>query len=265
MQKKDSRLYVPNTHTSLLTVVCVLFFWIGCSGKDGTIRYSELTLIASYPLDISDPSGLSFSVDRNALWTVSDDRGGGIYRISFTGNILERLDYSGDDLEGITVNPVTRTIFVVEERLREVRELNKRGEILRIKTLDIPGENPNDGLEGITINPERDELYVVNEKNPMLFIRMALADLSVLDISEVNFFGIYAITDVSGVFFDEVNDEIWLLSDESAKIVVTDINLQPQRAYLTGLSKGEGLVVDVDQNRIYIVNDDSDELYVFQY
>lgn len=250
--------------------MCALLFLViavlpGCNRNEKPLRYDELTFLRSRPIEIIDPSGLSLTSDRGSLWTVSDQRGGGVYRISFIGTILERLIYEGDDLEGITVNSATRTLYVVEERLREVREIDKRGNILRVQRLEIPGENPNDGLEGITINPGANELYVVNEKNPMLFIRLDLDDLSIIETRPIDFIRIFRITDVSGVFYDAINDEIWLLSDESKKIVVTDMNFTPVRAYRTDMTKGEGIAVDVPNKTVYIVNDDTDELFVFSY
>lgn len=256
-------------HTFVLIRMCAFFMCLllmgGCVSDNPRFEYEELTLLRTHQLEIEDPSGLSFTADGSALWTVSDQRGGGVYRISFTGEILERLDYTGDDLEGITVNPNSGTLFVVEERLREVRELDKQGRVLRSIRLDIPGSIPNDGLEGITYNANRNELYVVNEKNPMLFIRLSAEDLSIIQTRQINFLGIFSITDVSGVFYDKVDHEIWFISDESAKIVVTDRSLTPRRAYRTNLSNGEGIAVDVDQRLIYAVNDDTAELIVFRY
>jgi len=60
-------------------VLCFLFiFYLSCSKKSPTDpkppeeKEPELELISSVSIQVDEPSGLCFSIDKNNLWTVSD-------------------------------------------------------------------------------------------------------------------------------------------------------------------------------------------------
>jgi len=218
-----------------------------------------------FAIEITDPSGLAFTPDLQALYTISDQSGGRVYRISFDGVIQGQVPYRGDDLEGVAADGRTGALYVVEERLRMVRQIDSQGEVIRESALPIENEQLNDGPEGLMINTDRNQLYIVNEKNPRLFIALSLDDFRVLETREIDFGGEYELKDLSGIYYDGINDELWFLSDESAAIVVTGRDLNPRRKYLTGMEKGEGIAVNVREQLIYIVNDADDELVVFRY
>lgn len=231
-------------------------------GNDGSTG-PKLSFVASYLIPVSDPSGLVIDMSGDFLWTVSDDPGGHIYKISFSGQLLGVLDtYAGDDLEGITMNPNDGTLWVVEERLRQIVQLTTEGEVLQIIDVPVEAVNPNDGLEGITWNPNNNHVYVVNEKNPRQFIELD-TDFKIVSSVPVNFTGEFQLLDMSGLFYDHIRDEIWILSDDSERIVVTDHQLNPLRAFDLGMDKFEGIAVDLNTNRVYLVNDRDNRLYVY--
>jgi len=224
----------------------------------------ELELIESYPLEISDPSGLTLDISGDFLWTVSDDPGGHIYKLSFTGEILGVLaGYEGDDLEGITMNPNDSTLWVAEEKLRQIIQLTTEGEVLQVVDVPVESNNLNDGLEGIAWNPENDHVFILNEKNPRKFIELN-NDFEIVRYEAIDFGAPYDMADLAGLFYLQENDEFWIVSDESEKIVVTDSNLNPLRAYQLPYDKFEGIAVDLANNRLYLVNDQKNEFFVFQ-
>lgn len=223
----------------------------------------DLVLVASYPLAINDPSGLVIDMDGQFLWTVSDDPGQFVYKISFTGEVLGHLSgYQGDDMEGITMNPNDGTLWIVEERLRQIVQLTTEGEVLQIIDVPVQATNPNDGLEGITWNPNNNHVYVVNEKNPRQFIELN-TNFEVVRSVPINFTGEFQLLDLSGLFYDHIKDEIWILSDDSERIVVADQQLNPLRAFNLGRDKFEGIAVDLNINRVYLVNDRENRLYIY--
>jgi uncharacterized protein YjiK len=257
-----------HTKTSFAIVVIMCLVWLGCKKSDDTndgTGLQKLTLVSEHVIDLNDPSALALSIDGTFLWTVSDAKGGNIYRISFQGEVLGSVNYIGDDMEGIAVRHSTNTLFVAEEKRREVLELDKDGKILRSTVLDIEQNFLNDGLEGITLNETRNEVYVINEKNPMIFVTLDLDDLSIKSVKPVDFEGIYLVTDISGIFYVAETDEFWILSDESKKIVVTDYALIPQRVYITGLGNGEGIAVDYAAGRVYVADDNARKLFVYSF
>lgn len=224
----------------------------------------ELTLLATFSLAISDPSGLALDPDGVHLWTVSDRPGVGIYKITLQGEIVKNLRFNSQDLEGIAVDPVDGTLWVVEERKREVVNVSREGVVLSSTFLEIPGNNPNDGLEGITIRPQNRHFYVLNEKNPRLLIHLD-AQLAIQKITPIDFSGQFFMGDIAGIDYNTRENTLWILSDQSAKIVVTDLDGNPLKFYDTGVTKGEGIAVDAVKRLVYIVSDSESELYVFSY
>ena len=256
----------------VLLLLLVLPF-IGCvndsdSGENGDENGDEngnihtLEQIAVYPLQVNDPSGLTIDASGDFLWTVSDDSGDHIYKMSFTGDILDVLPYEGDDMEGITMNPNDHTLWVAEERLRQIVQLDTLGQVLQVVNIDVDETNPNDGLEGIAIHPVTEHLFVLNEKNPRLFIELN-RNFQIVREVPVNFSPPYNMTDVAGLWYDHPENLFWIVSDESEKIVITDFDLNPLHYYELDHDKFEGIAVDRQHEKIYLVNDRQNRLYVF--
>lgn len=224
----------------------------------------ELTLIDSYPLAFGDPSGLAMDPDSIHLWSVNDNTGGGIYKITRTGEIVRHVPMDSDDLEGIIVDPRDSTLWVVEERLREIVNISLDGEELNRVKLDITATNPNDGLEGITVNPFTNHFYVVNEQRPRLLIELN-PDMEIIKQTEIDFSGDFRMGDLSAISYNHLENTLWILSDQSEKIVVTTIDGEPLRVYITGVNDGEGLVVIPEEGIVFVASDDERELYLFEY
>lgn len=251
-------------------LILVIFFLVGC---DSTISAPEtesetkpidLELIDSFPLDISDPSGLTLDISGEFLWTVSDNPGDFIYQISFTGEQLGVItDYEGDDMEGITMNSNDGTLWIVEEKLRQMIQLTTDGEVLKVVDVPVESINPNDGPEGIAWNPENNHVFLLNEKNPHKFIELD-SNFEMIRSVPIDFEPPFDILDLAGFFYIQETGELWMLSDDSKKIVVTDIELNPLRAYTLPGDKFEGIAVNMTNNRLYLVNDWKDDIFVFQ-
>jgi len=227
-------------------------------------RLIELELIESYPLEISDPSGLTIDISGDFLWTISDDPGDHIYNLSFTGEILGVLTgYEGDDMEGITMNPNDGTLWVAEEKLRQIVQLTTDGEVVQVVDVPVESNNPNDGLEGIAWNPENDHVFILNEKNPRKFIELD-SNFEVVRSVPIDFESPFEMLDLAGLYYVPETSELWMVSDDSEKIVVTDTELNPLRAYALPYDKFEGIAVDMANNRLYLVNDRKNSFYVYQ-
>lgn len=253
----------------LISLLLTTLFLIGCSSDSENGRSSELlTLISVHPLNIKDPSikdpsGLTLDSSGD-LWTVSDQSGGFVYKITFQGDIIGNLSYRGDDMEGITMNPNDGTLWVAEERLREIVQLDMEGNILKRVDIPVLVVNENDGLEGIAIDPVTEHFYIVNEKSPREFIELN-KEFEVVRRVPIDFRSNFRLDDLSGIFYVSENREFWIVSDESMRIVVTDFELNPLRSYELGRRKFEGIAVDIRVGRVYLVNDEEDRLYVFSY
>lgn len=237
---------------------------LGCGTEsDLPERKWEISLISIHNLNIEDPSGLTMDASGDFLWTVSDVEGGHIYKISFEGFILGRLPYLGNDMEGITMNPNDHTLWIVEERLRQAVQLDTLGNVLQIVDVPVEVTFENDGLEGIAINPQNEHLYILNEKNPRVFIELD-RDFEVVRYEYLNLDDPYYISDLSGLFFDHINRHFWIVSDESAKMIVLNMDLVPFQYFDLPDTKFEGIAIDLERELIYLVNDEQNKLYVYQ-
>lgn len=257
-----SRFFRSNV-SAIWFILCLLS---GCStDPEEPAEQGDLTLISFHELSVKDPSGLALDASGNFLWTVSDVEDGRIYRITFEGEIIDFLEnYRGNDLEGITMNPNDMTLWVVEEKLMQVLQLDLIGRVLNV--VNIPPKNSieNDGLEGISMNPDNEHLYLLHQKNPRLFIELD-KNLQIVREIDMNFSAPYTMLDLSGLFYDHDNREFWIVSDESMRIVVTDTDLNPIRSYDLGRRKFEGIAVNNKMRRIYLVNDETDQLFIYEY
>lgn len=134
-----------------------------------------------------------------------------------------------------------------------------------MQIVDVPVEstNLNDGLEGIAWNPENNHVFILNEKNPRMFIELD-SEFNLHRSLPVSFNPPYNMSDLAGLFFFQEKQEFWIVSDDSKKIVVTDTDLNPLRGYALSGDKFEGIAVDANAGRLYLVNDRENSLYVFK-
>ena len=134
------------------------------------------------------------------------------------------------------------------ERTREVVVVDTSGKEINRKKFNIKGRL-NEGLEGICYDSITKNFYFVNEKKPGLLIK---TDSSFTEIfrREIKF-----AKDYSDIFFANEDSALWILSDESNKIIQTDINGNKIKEYGINVDQPEGLVVDYISKRVYIVSD----------
>jgi uncharacterized protein YjiK len=71
--------------------------------------------------------------------------------------------------------------------------------------------------------------------------------------------------DYSAVYCDPLDGSLWILSDESQILAKCDLSGNPIIQYRTGFTKCEGLVVDSQHARVYVINDQINALFVFSY
>jgi len=222
------------------------------------IGYPEgsLELFESYPLDVTEPSGLSFGSNRSTLLTVSDNTNQ-VYELDFEGNILRTLDYVGKDLEGVTYNPDKDIIAVAEEADREITLIDyQSGEKIETYKIDIPIGADNSGLEGVSYNLNNKMYYIVNETNPDLMV--VWNPLSRI-ISEEN---MDFAADYSGIFVDDGNSLLWIVSDQSERVYKCDYNAKVLLQFDLDRVKYEGIVVMNDT--LFLVNDATARLNIYK-
>ncbi len=245
----------------LFSLLCLMITLVGgCDIEDGASPSGGNSLILKAMVDLSgvpEPSGLALDTDGQHFWTVSDQTGD-IYRVTFNGQVVSHLEFNGEDLEGIAVDPQDGTLFVVEERAGEVVHLSRSGhELQRWSPGGLP-DMGNSGFEGITVDPLSGNFFILKEKDPGLLIKMN-RNGAVLSIVELNFAG-----DYSGLTINTVTNELLILSDQSKNLSWCDTAGNVLRTFSTGLEKGEGVAFDLATDRLYLVSDSQGTLTTFE-
>lgn len=207
-------------------------------------------------ISVPEPSGLDLTYDNKGFWTVSDETST-IYKLDAEGIVVSTIKVDGYDLEGITVVNDS-TLAVVLERTREVVLLDTSGTEVKRKNLGLKGK-PNSGLEGITYIPENGHFYVVNEKKPCLLLELD-PQLEIIETDTLKFS-----RDVSAVFYDKKNECLWILSDENQLVVKTDMHGKPLEKIGISVVQPEGVTIDSDGKKLYIVSDNKNALYVYDF
>lgn len=250
------------TYGFLAFGIVILCFCLSCKKEKTTTPeagYTEGTLILlnSYNINVTEPSGLSFGPDNETLLTVSDNSNT-VFEMTLDGDILRELDFEGSDIEGVTYNPNEDIIAVVDEQLREVIFIDyQSGLEISSYPIDIDANTDNKGLEGISYNRNNSAYYIVNEGDPGELViwntKFGVIEESVLSFAD----------DYSSVFVDYDNSLLWFLSDESRALYRCDYNADVLEVFYLDISKYEGVVVDNELNKVYMVNDKTAVLDIF--
>jgi len=238
-------------YLSILLAAAICTF---CSTDKDEKIVKTLSFSVAEKIPVLEPSGLDLTFDEKKFWVVSDQNSK-VYLIDSWGRVVKSFKVDGEGLEGITVIGDS-TLAVVLERTREVVILDTSGLELKRRKLNLKGEL-NSGLEGITFDPKGKKFYVLNEKQPRLLLTLD-EKLNELRRDTLNFS-----KDVSGIYFDNVNNTLWILSDESQRIFKTDLSGNPIEEFKINVTQPEGITLNKAHTKLYIVSDKNGSLYVF--
>ncbi len=237
-----------------LFILFALFSFSFCKEVKREKSPEVLTYYLSEPIPIPEPSGLDLSFNEKGFWVVSDQNSK-VYLIDSWGEEIKSFEVMGEDLEGITVVNDSM-LAIVLERTGEIVILDTSGNEMNRATLNLEGEL-NSGLEGITYYPEKKIFYVLNEKNPGLLITL---DENLIEQRRdtLNF-----AKDFSGIFFDDKDNTLWILSDENQEIYKTDLGGKVIREFKIKVKQPEGIALNKDRTKLFLVSDVTGNLYVF--
>ncbi len=224
--------------------------------RTDSLQVDSLELFYSVEVDIPEPSGLAISRDGRYLWTVSD-RKKRAYKLDLQGNILKKLPKTEYDLEGISTGKSDAALWLVDEKRRRLIQIDTLGNEQRRVKLAVEGDK-NSGLEGIAWNSRAGIFYVLHEKEPGKLIRLTR------EFAVDREFPLDVALDYSGLFYDAALDKCWIISDESALLMLWSEQRGVERAFALPVEKAEGVAVDRAQRRIYIISDKERVLYAFR-
>lgn len=239
----------------ILPTLLVLLFTYACS-KHKNDNLVQLSLNEVYSVNIPETSDLSFGSSTDILYTVSD-RTAKVYKITTKGKVLSELSYSGSDLEGVTYAG-NQFLYVAEERFRKIIKLDLQGNQVNEKAIPVEINDENQGLEGISYATFNSHFYILNEKNPGLLIETD-ENLNVLKSYPLSF-----ASDYSGICVDNVNQQLWIVSDESASVTKCTMKGELIESYHIPVSNPEGIAFNPTNNDLYIISDTEARLYLFK-
>lgn len=201
---------------------------------------------------MSEPSGIVYNSLSNSFYVVSDTLPA-IFEIDRDGNLIRSIQVNANDLEGITLSKNFDTIYVVEESDNLVTSFLLNGTKINSYSVDV-STNSTNGLEGIAIDANN-YFYVLNEKLPRYLVELK----NEVEISRIE---ITAADDLSDVCYDSVLDCLWIISDESEKIIKVSKSGSVISEWQIPFSKGEGITLVND--KIYVVRDSDAKMYIFK-
>ncbi len=217
----------------------------------------ELSLIGTTLLDIAEPSGLSWDFQHNNFIVV-DDNTNKAYIIDKSGHTISSLIYSGDDTEGITVDIKNHNIWLAEESLSKLILMDSMGNKINTYDIDIDRNSTKKGLEGLSYNSYNNTFYILNEAEPGLLITWKPLS-GILSKTELQF-----AQDYSGIYADNADQSLWIVSDKSEMLYYCDKDGKVIQSFDLSIDKAEGVVADIENNRVYIVSDSQQKLYTYK-
>jgi uncharacterized protein YjiK len=233
-------------------ILVISIFLFQCQKRE-TEFPNQLELLGSYDLTIPEPSGLAIDPTGN-LYVVSDQTNQ-IYQISTTGITLQTFGFTGNDLEGITYFNADK-FLVAEERTKNLILYNPSDNSAISHLMSYENTDSNSGIEGVAYNPNTQTSYFVNEKNPEKLFK-ADSNFNISGIYDLNF-----ANDYSDLYFENTTNILWILSDESQTVNSCSTEGVLTESFSINVDQPEGIVVTSD--KIYIVSDSQEKLYVFQ-
>jgi uncharacterized protein YjiK len=237
---------------AIITLLIILS--ISCDSDTPTIPEAKLLEpIAEIDLSsiLSEPSGIVYNSVNNSFYVVSDTLAN-IFEIDLNGNLLRSVRVIANDLEGITLSKNFDTIYVVEESDNLVTSFLLNGIKIDSYRVDVSSNSTN-GLEGIAIDANN-YFYVLNEKLPRYLVKLKnKVEISRTEINNA--------VDLSDVCYDSILDCLWIISDESKKIIKITKSGSLISEWQIPFSKGEGIALVND--KIYVVRDSDAKMFIF--
>lgn len=239
---------------NFVIITLLIILSISCDSETPTIPDIKLLEpIAEIDLSdiLSEPSGIVYNSLSNSFYVVSDTISK-IFEIDMNGNLLRSIQINATDLEGITLSKNFDTIYVVEESDNLVTSFRLNGTKINSYSVDV-STNSTNGLEGIAIDANN-YFYVLNEKLPRYLVKLK----NEVEISRTE---ITNAVDLSDVCYDSILDCLWIISDESKKIIKITKSGSLISEWQIPFLKGEGITLVND--KIYVLQDSNAKMYIF--
>ncbi len=205
------------------------------------------------------------------------DHPSSVVELDTDGNVLRVIPSHGDhDFEAIEYLGRNRYVLSRErERILTTHHIDRNTSVLPpasyTLTLDVDRKSDNAGFEGLARGRGENALIVAQEKKPLRFLETDHShdSLSVSDSLTHRLSLPWFLKDISGLHYDRKNRRLYVLSHESALVLVSDPEggwwVMPLRRGHSGLERdipqAEGIASD-GRNSLWIVSE-PDRFYRF--
>jgi len=235
---------------SSFSLVLIILFGFACNNSP---KSGNLTLVNKFKINVPEPSGLTFDASQNYLIMVSDNNSG-IYKTDLEGNVVNFSELSEIDLEAITI--INDSAYAIaSEKTNEIVIVDTNFIAINTLKTGIMGKE-NSGFEGISYIPTENVLLVANEKSPTDIYKISLSG-EILSTHKIPF-----AEDISGLFYDYVRSQIWILSEESATLFCCNMNFEIVITYDIPDEQIEGITIN--GNDLYLVSDKNETLFHYK-
>ncbi len=204
---------------------------------------------------MAELSGLCFSKDGDFMWGVGD--GGTLYKIGFDMSVSVQMNptqTSEADLEGVTMDPVTKDLYFCCEpnRVRKTTAPNYNT-ITKIFEVADAANFGNSGLEGITYYKDN-VLYVGSQSGAYLWAYNVNGTM--IWKKQLATIAPY-IQEVGDLYYDPATDLLWISDSEAFKLFVFDGEVTKLKAMydISFIGNPESVLVDHTRNCVWVGDD----------
>lgn len=201
--------------------------------------------------NISEPSDVCLSADKQHLYIVSDD--GILFETDLHGAVIRSVKGNLTDAEGVYADAAY--IYVADEFSRNI-ELFRTADLSYVRSVHVSSNAArNSAFEAITWDPHRHLFYLFTEKNPITLVMLS-EDMRETGRRDLLFRG-----DISAACFHK--GKLWLLNDEEMEVMRVDPEtFAVEMKWRVPVINPEGLAFLPD-GKMIIISDDLGKMYVF--
>ena len=232
-----------------------------------------LAQAVALPVIATDCSGVCYSPATRTIFCIKNSSNS-IYEFTETGTWLRTITTTGfADCEGICwmhddcfgVSEEDTSSIVIVRIQPGTASLTKAGGTTVNTGLGNLDANTGGGFEGVTYDPENHKFYVVKERRStaptyqgMVVYEVLMSGLarSLFDVAAV--LGATGLsTDLADIFYDQHSRHLFLLGQESERIIETDLNGTVFRiSNVPGpMTQVEGLTFSTDRSTMWVVGE----------
>ena len=231
-------------------------------GNTGTYTLGTPT---SYDTGLEGLSAICLNEAGDGLYIAEDN--GHIYEFGLDGKLRNTYTVPNPDkrekvdLEGIARSADGKTIYLCEERFREVYSLGTDHESMTLlsKGPEESGAEENQGYEGIAAG--NGILYIANQSKPK-----RVYTFSIKDNSWATAFDAEWATSLSDIFYDSDDGTLWITDAKTQKLTHIKTDGTVLHTYdVSFVKKPEGFCKDTARKLFWFVCDKTSKIYSVSY